>query len=233
MSCSNFEYSFSHRQQTLRDCRTSEPSLIPERRQPLPLDPLALRFTLYRCRQRSVCLPYPRSFISRAASQGESHEYLNRRRPRADPGPAARSHDQERRVVPVSPGDADVLTGLHPAYTADNRRNYRIQRSLQVKLNEMGWADQVLSHAKGGRAADRLNGSEESSTDHLSHLLALLSETASTQNPLNFDSLQDNVQEFASSKPSGRNITVSFKLTLTADHGTLQTPFQRTSDKPS
>ncbi|KAG7530958.1 hypothetical protein FFLO_04686 [Filobasidium floriforme] len=47
----------------------------------------------------------------------------------------------------------------------------RIQRSLQVKLNEMGWADQVLSHAK---------------------------ETASTQNPLNFDSLQDNVQEFAS-----------------------------------
>jgi hypothetical protein len=108
--------------------------------------------SLYRRRERFVCLQYPRLSISRAASQGKSHEYLNRRRSRTDPGPAARSYDQERRVVPVSPGYADGLTGLRSIHKADGQYHYRIQRSLQVKLNEMGWADQVLSHAKGERA---------------------------------------------------------------------------------
>lgn len=202
----------------------------PEQRRSLPLASRSPCIDVVGC--LSVYKIHDCLYIQSSNSR-ESHEYINRRRPRADPGPAARSHDQERRVVPVSPGYADGLTRVRPAHKADGQYHYRIQRSLQVKLNEMGWADQVLSHAKGERAVDRLCGSEGSSTDHPSHLLALLSETASTQNPLNFDSLQDNVQEFASSKPSGRNITILFKLTLTADHGTLQTPFQRTSDKPS
>lgn len=77
----------------------------------------------------------------------------------------------------------------------------------------MGWVDQVMNHAKGQSLAV-CPTEPGSAADPLSSLLGNCTETANTQNPLNFDSLQDSVQNFAAGKSSPDSIQLLTRLTI-------------------